>query len=125
MIKIKRFLMTDRATYGVLYIDKDVPLCVTLELPWKDNQRNVSCIPDGKYGLAKHNGTIFKNVFRLENVPNRTAILIHKGNTTADIQGCILVGTSFWGQGVAQSAKALEKVRPFLEKSNTIVIENP
>ena len=121
--QIIRFSSSDQGTLG--YFIAEGFQARIIELPWKDNQRNVSCIPDGKYGLVKHNGTIFKNVFRLENVPNRTAILIHKGNTTADIQGCILVGTSFWGQGVAQSAKALEKVRPFLEKSNTIVIENP
>ena len=26
-------------------------VCFTLELPWKENKRNISCIPEGKYEL--------------------------------------------------------------------------
>ncbi len=63
----------------------------TLELPNRDNQRNVSCIPPGEYWVFKRKD---KNVFQLEGVPNRTYIQIHEGNYTCQILGCILPGDS-------------------------------
>lgn len=67
----------------------------TLELPWKYNLRNVSCIPEGIYELALHNSSKFGRCFKVCDVHNREAILIHAGNTTRDTEGCILVGLKF------------------------------
>ena len=70
---------------------------VTLEEPWKDNKTGVSCIPAGTYRCVPHGWepnakTRFKRVYRLEDTTPRVAILIHSGNTTDDIEGCILLG---------------------------------
>lgn len=67
--------------------------CDTLELPWKDNKRNVSCVPSGDYKVVKRYSPKFGNHFHLTNVKNRSYILIHKGNYYTDIRGCILVGS--------------------------------
>lgn len=68
-------------------------LCYTLELPWKNNQHEISCIPEGKYRFHKFASPKFGHeVYRLENVPNRDFIDMHNGNTVLDIEGCILVG---------------------------------
>ncbi len=91
VVVLNRFLSTPEATYGVMTM-RDRVLCMTLEDPWLDNRRNVSCVPAGRYTVVPHTGLKYRNVWRLENVPNRTAILIHQGNTTNDTQGCILVG---------------------------------
>lgn len=83
----------------------------TLERPWKDNEHAVSCIPCGEYVVVPHDGERFKNCWRLLAVPDRSAILIHVGNTVADTEGCILLG---WGQtpfGVYESVKALDMIR--------------
>ena len=66
----------------------------TLELPWKDNANNISCIPVGEYDAFKRvspgRGT---EVVELKDVPNRRHIQIHTGNYNTDILGCILVGS--------------------------------
>lgn len=74
----------------------------TLELPDNGNKRNTSCIPNGIYdmlrrtygGLAKQYRGKFKhpNVWEIGGVINRSAILIHIGNTTKDSRGCPLIG---------------------------------
>lgn len=69
--------------------------CATLELPWKDNKTNVSCIPDGSYWLEKYNSPSKGEVFLFSNVKGRTMVEIHKGNFNRDILGCVLVGLGF------------------------------
>ena len=113
-LSLHRVSQTPDETFGVL-IRNDVPLCLTLEDPWKNNERNVSCIPAGRYQCAPHNGSRYKNVWILENVPGRSAILIHQGNTNDDTQGCILVGQKFGTldekNAVLHSRIALEKLK--------------
>jgi hypothetical protein len=67
----------------------------TLEKPDLDNKQNVSCIPDGVYMVRKRKSPRFGWCFIVEKVPNRSYILIHRGNYYSDIRGCILAGTSF------------------------------
>lgn len=86
-------------------------LCYTLEEPDRNNERRVSCIPEGRYYCVPHSGARFKNVWRLLNVPGRDAILIHAGNTIADTEGCILVGLRPAPNGVADSQAALNMLR--------------
>jgi hypothetical protein len=78
-------------TSGYLAVNDSI-ICYSLERPWKDNQQNISSIPTGVYSAIlryDHN-----DHWRIEllNVPNRTNIQIHIGNTIDDISGCILVG---------------------------------
>lgn len=67
---------------------------VTLELPWKDNERNVSCIPEGEYLVKKMPPTSKRKYqyFWVQDVPGRDSILWHPGNYTRDILGCVLPG---------------------------------
>ena len=73
---------------------KDIDL-VTLELPWKENQRRISCIPDGIYTCIKHTSPTFGECIWIQDVPDRSEILIHTGNYTTDTLGCVLVGLDF------------------------------
>ena len=93
-------LSNSRQTCGrfILIDDKGDTIyqCASLELPWKDNQRNVSCIPEGKYNVSKKDSPKFgKGTFAINDVPGRSNILIHPGNFTREIQGCILLGERF------------------------------
>jgi hypothetical protein len=69
----------------------------TLELPWKDNKKNISCIPPGKYWVEKYQSPTPGRgiVFQFSYVKGRSNVQLHKGNFYDDILGCILPGVGF------------------------------
>lgn len=79
-------------TIGTLNVDAF--RCFTLELPWKDNQTNVSCIPAGHYNGQKITSPSLGECLEIKDVLGRSYIRIHAGNYTRQIRGCILVGES-------------------------------
>jgi hypothetical protein len=79
----------DSVTIGKLYDGKEL-ICHTVERPWLKNGRNVSCIPAGKYIVKMTNSPKFGLTYKVTNVPGRTHILFHKGNSIDDSFGCIL-----------------------------------
>jgi hypothetical protein len=113
VITLERFRETEYGTFGRLMLDGK-QLCLTLEEPWNYNRKGVSCIPTGTYKCIKHNGNRFKDVWEVTGVRDRSAILIHSGNSIADTMGCILVGTKHTEQGLLESLKALNKLRNML-----------
>lgn len=83
-------------TFGVLSMNKSLaPFCLTLEDPWRNNARNISCIPSGQYVVKKHVSPTHGDCWLVRDVPGRTFILFHRGNTHVDTQGCILVGEEY------------------------------
>ena len=66
----------------------------TIERPWLGNKAFESCIPEGVYDCQKFSGNHFKDVWQLMDVPERSYILIHQGNKSEHVQGCIAVGQS-------------------------------
>lgn len=93
MIKIIRTLYSDIGVLGILKIgDSDYR---TLELPDKNNRRNISCIPIGTYYGQVRKSRKKGWCIQLQKVTNRTAIQLHAGNRLKDTQGCILVGTDY------------------------------
>ena len=121
---LQRVSYTQNGTFGVLMDSKGMPLCVTLEDPWNNNERNVSCIPTGTYKVVPHDGTKFRDVWRLENVPDRSAILIHVGNSILDTSGCILVGRSFNAHTIRDSNNALGYLKSVLPDRFTIEVRD-
>lgn len=61
-----------------------------IELPYKENKRNISRIPRGIYTWKKITRTNGNPAIWIENVPDRTEILIHKGSHPSHTQGCII-----------------------------------
>ena len=94
-----RFVVKEKFTLGRLKIFNAsgnlLFECFTLELPYVDNQHNISCIPAIKYYCQLYSSAKFGLVFKILNVRNREGILFHKGNTVADTHGCILLGSSY------------------------------
>lgn len=87
---------SNRGTFGVLRHGQ-VPFVLTLERPWQDNEQRVSCIPAGRYRCRRIRSPKFGTTYEICEVPNRTHVLFHAGNTIEDTQGCILVGEEFSG----------------------------
>ena len=96
MIRLRRIAMTDEVSMGVLIGEAGLPLALTLERPWRNNAPEVSCIPPGNYTARRVQSPKFGETFEVTGVPGRSHILLHKGNTPADTEGCILVGAA-WG----------------------------
>lgn len=94
MLILNRFCSDNGGTHG-LFIYNRAPVCHSLELPWLGNIVNKSCIPPGTYPLKKIIHPRFAHSFSIENVPGRSGILIHPGNSLADIRGCILPGLDY------------------------------
>lgn len=98
---------------GVLFFGGS-PLCLTLELPYRDNLPNISCIPCGTYSLEErtdvylHSGTELHRTYEVTPVEGRDGIYFHTGNTINDTKGCILVGCEFdiIHKGIWESKKA-------------------
>lgn len=111
-VRIVRVGEADQATFGVLFIDSK-PLFVTLEEPWRDNQREVSCIPEGTYKLEWVHSPTFGKTLEVADVPGRKHILFHRGNTPDDTKGCILVGFQY---GELRDRSAILNSRPAVEK---------
>jgi hypothetical protein len=117
MVEVKqiwlyRFPSTLFGTFGVL-LDGNIPFCLTLEREWLDNQKNISCFPDGDYICKRVTSPKFGNTFEITNIPNRTACLFHKGNIDDDSHGCVIVGEQYepvlGSYGVVSSGKAFEE----------------
>jgi hypothetical protein len=77
------------STPGAFYYDKTL-ICYSLERPWLDNQRNISCIPLGIYPLEITMSGRFKKMLPLIHpVPGRSGIRIHAANHVRELEGCI------------------------------------
>ena len=70
--------------------------CASLELPFRNNERGVSCIYKGVYQWRKRKATkrIPYTHILLLNVLDRGGICIHKANYVSQLRGCIAVGAT-------------------------------
>lgn len=85
-----------RGAFTAIDADGDIIMsCVILELPWKDNQRKVSCIPEGMYTVKRRVTKKFGPHYHILDVPERSGILQHPGNFIRQIEGCQLPGNDF------------------------------
>jgi hypothetical protein len=88
-----------KGTNGVLLVDGKF-FCYTIELPWLDNSRHISCIPEDCYALAKRSSEHLGAHLLLQEVPGRDLILVHRANDAQkDLQGCIAPVSYHTGPG--------------------------
>ena len=106
-----RDTFTEESTIGELFLNGE-RFCDTLELPYRDNQRSISCIPAGEYKvrlrLPRESATRDYIHLIVKDVPNRSHILFHIGNTAKDTIPCILVGQGTQQDIVHNSTLAMD-----------------
>ena len=106
-----RDTFSEQSTIGELFLNGE-RMCDTLENPWKYNQRNISCIPEGEYKvrlrLARESATRDYLHLLVQDVPDRDWILFHRGNSAKDTSGCILVGLGSQQDFVQNSTLAMD-----------------
>jgi hypothetical protein len=101
-------------------------ICKTIELPWKLNEKGVSCIPEGEYFIAKRFSTKFQWHLEVLDVPNRSLILFHPANNALhELNGCIAPVTQLSGPGLGlMSRKAFAKLKdlvyPALDRKESV-----
>lgn len=62
----------------------------SLELPWKDNKQEESCIPEGIYTCKwTFSNSKQKWTFQIMDVRGRSGVRIHIANYTSQLKGCV------------------------------------
>lgn len=112
--------LRSRGTPGDLYVD-GVRFCATLEDAERQGEDGVlqadekvahhTAIPPGAYVVRLTPSWRFKRHLPLvEGVPQFSGVRFHRGNTTADTSGCILVGRQRVGLVLTSSKLAEEEL---------------
>lgn len=117
-LSVVRFMCGAECTLGQLLVNGEHE-CWTLEDVVRPNGEKVfgeTAIPYGRYRVV----VTFSNRFQRElplllDVPGFTGIRIHPGNTTANTDGCLLVGTTHTGTAVQNSRVAFNKLFPQIQ----------
>ena len=110
MLTIVRDVTSDAGTFSEWYWDWE-RICSAIELPWRNNTRRVSCIPDGEYTVIRNRSPKFGAGFIFLDVPGRSFVLIHKGNFAGAApwkthsHGCLLPGM---GRGKIWNGKEMQ-----------------
>jgi hypothetical protein len=100
-----------------------------IERPWLNNQKNISCYPEGVYlakWLERSASGKYKRVWHVQNVPNRSGILWHVGNLATQSMGCTLPGMRHGvlngHTAVLASGTGLNQMRRELEQQDFLLV---
>jgi hypothetical protein len=126
-LTLQRFKYTGRSTIGELRVmlgvtlgDMDCHECWTLEdrvRPDGEKVQGETAIPAGRYEVIINYSARFKRPMPLLlDVPDFTGIRIHSGNTDADTEGCILVGTEYNENVITNSRIAFAQLMDLLNQ---------
>ena len=98
---------------------KGKSICNTIELPWRENETRVSCIPEGKYFIKKRYSQKFQWHLEVLDVKNRSLILFHPANNALqELNGCIAPVTKLSGPGLGLlSRKAFLRLKSMVYKA--------
>ena len=109
-LELVRIYFSEGTNGKILYQDRLITY--TIELPWKNNQARVSCIPEGRYELVKRWSLKFGRHLQVMNVSGREYILIHPANDALqELKGCIAPVSFLTGVGKGlRSRLALESL---------------
>lgn len=128
-LTLKRIALRPTYTIGKLYID-DNYFCDTLEDTVRDLNKNgkfdngekkvhaKTAIPYGIYEIKWTYSPRFKKYTpQLMSVPSFEGIRIHAGNTSADTEGCLLLGENKQVGKVINSRATINKFYPIIKEA--------
>lgn len=128
-LTLKRIALRPTYTIGKLYID-DVYFCDTIEDTVRDLNKNgkfdngekkihsKTAIPYGTYEIKWTYSPRFKKYTpQLMNVPSFEGIRIHAGNTSADTEGCLILGKNKQVGKVLNSIDTINKFYPIIKEA--------
>lgn len=118
---------SEKQTVGVFEMNGDI--YNTVELPWKDNQKQKSCIPEGVYICTRRFSEKYGLHYHVQGVVDRSYILIHPANYTKQLLGCLAPGDRLVDMDkdglmdVVNSRVTLNKMLEFLGESFILEIK--
>lgn len=128
-LTLKRIALRQTYTIGKLYID-DAYFCDTLEDTVRDTNKSgkfdngeqkikgKTAIPYGTYEIKWTYSPRFKKYTpQLMNVPSFEGIRVHAGNTSADTEGCLILGENKQVGKVLNSRATINKFYPIIKKA--------
>lgn len=128
-LTLKRIALRPTYTIGKLYID-DIYFCDTIEDTVRDLNKNgkfdngekkvhsKTAIPYGIYQIKWTYSPRFKKYTpQLMNVPSFEGIRIHAGNTSADTEGCLILGKNKQVGKVLNSRDTINKFYPIIKEA--------
>ena len=137
-LTLKRIALRPTYTIGKLYID-DAYFCDTLEDTVRDTNKSgkfdngeqkikgKTAIPYGTYEIKWTYSPRFKKYTpQLMNVPSFEGIRVHAGNTSADTEGCLILGENKQVGKVLNSRATINKFYPIIKEAcshGTVTIE--
>jgi len=130
---LRRPELKDR-TLGHLLVFEGLALLdrfVALELIWKDNKRNISRYPAGRYTLVPRSSQSKGNHLEIIGIPGRTLCLVHRGCFPDDTEGCTLVGMDFKDldgdkiPDVCSSRVAMDRLCQLITEPTDFIVVDP
>lgn len=128
-LTLKRIALRPTYTIGKLYID-DAYFCDTLEDTVRDTNKSgkfdngeqkikgKTAIPYGNYEIKWTYSPRFKKYTpQLMNVPSFEGIRVHAGNTSADTEGCLILGENKQVGKVLNSRATINKFYPIIKEA--------
>lgn len=128
-LTLKRIALRPTYTIGKLYID-DVYFCDTIEDTVRDLNKNgkfdngeqkikgKTAIPYGTYEIKWTYSPRFKKYTpQLMNVSSFEGIRVHAGNTSADTEGCLILGENKQVGKVLNSRATINKFYPIIKEA--------
>lgn len=95
---LNRLQKLDDRTLGRLCVFSGLNLEATfstLELPFRNNERQKSCILSAFYTVEPRTSPKYGKHLLVIGTAPREMILLHHGNYPGDTEGCVLIGTDF------------------------------
>ncbi|MFA6400868.1 MAG: DUF5675 family protein [Salinivirgaceae bacterium] len=124
-----RYESTDHGTFSTWNVPELGFSSFCLELPWRQNQNSISCIPAGTYWVKIRYSQKYGLIFHVTDVHGRSYILIHPGNYAGDVskgflthsKGCLLLGKQ---RGLIGKQKAVLNSRITVRKFMSLLENN-
>jgi hypothetical protein len=96
-VLLRRFRYLEQEILGtVIVFDQHGQILfdgMSIELAYRDNMRNMSCVPSGDYPLVlEHSNRFDELLWEIKGVPERSECKFHVANYYRQINGCIGLG---------------------------------
>jgi hypothetical protein len=126
MIYLTRISVSESGVFGMLS-GEDMPTFATLEHAYETSAGVFAPkLPPGTYTCVKGQHVLKSGpitAFEIAGVLGHAGILIHPGNTEADSEGCVLIGTSQSGNAIFESRDAFNSFMAYMADWDTFQLQ--